>query len=540
MISLTRDVEIQLGKLALAAEEDPRKDTSAFARHMNGLPAERKAAIKAALAKSYEAPMGMAKDQLDALKKDATTSGLTTGTGLYPYSLRGPADNLWPVVTPIRNIVPREVLGGVADHWKRITAIDPDEDYGFVAEPTDTTANTVAGRAGFMKFTEVDDSVIFKTQGLDGYITYEQRFGGKGGEPPTDFRSDELSRLGTLQGMMMREEKADLFANVTGLGTVGAATTTGVAQLATAVGTLTAATHYYIWVTALTGSGYRKGRKGRITAGSDVSGESFGTEADIQTTAGGNAGDQSISITWAWKTGAVAYNVYVGTSTGRANCFYYATVTTNYYQITTPTPTLGTNFPNAADQTADAYAFDGYIALFNAKAGYVKQLGGATNATWTGTGGFITEWDDCFLSLFNAHPGVGPDIAYVSAADKGLINKILLGSTAPTYRLDMQPGQIGWTGGLSLGGHLNQYTNKVVQIVVHPYLMKGTVLFWTHNLGEYYPNMNIPNPVVKKLSFDYLSLEFAQTTLRQEHGVYYKGAPTIRAGFPLAIIQGAA
>jgi hypothetical protein len=533
------DIEQALGNLARVAQANPLANLSAFATYLNGFAPERKTAIKKALADSYAAPMGLDPALLEELRKDTTISGMTTGGGLNPYSLQAPALNLWPVVTPIRNVVPREVIGALAHHWLRISAVDPAEDFGFVAEPTDTTANTVAGRAGFMQVTTQTDSVTFKTLGLDGYITFEQRYGGKGGVPSNDFRTEEVERLALLQSVMMREEKADLFANVTGLGTVSAATTTGVDQAATGVGTLTAATHYYIWVTALTGSGYRKGRTGRVTAGSDVSGESFGTEADIQTAAGGNAGDKSINITWPWKTGAVAYNVYVGTTTGRTNCFYYATVTTNYYKITTPTPTAGTHFPNAADQTADAYAYDGYIPLFLAKAGYVAQLGGATNATWTGSGGVCAEWDACFQYLFT-HYFLGPDVAYVSAADKALINGILLSATAPTYRINMQPGQTGWTGGLSIGSHLNQYTGKDVQIIVHPYMPKGTVLFWTHNLGEYYPNLNIPNPVKKLLSFDYLSLEFGRTALRDEFGVYFKGAPTIQAGFPLAIIQGAA
>jgi hypothetical protein len=48
---------------------------------------------------------------------------VTTGTGLVPFDLQAPSKNLYPVATPLRNVIPR-VGGGVgtATNWKQIVA----------------------------------------------------------------------------------------------------------------------------------------------------------------------------------------------------------------------------------------------------------------------------------------------------------------------------------------------------------------------------------------------------------------------------------
>ncbi len=49
---------------------------------------------------------------------------ISTATGLLAYDLQAPAKNLYPFVTPLRNIVPR-VGGGVgsATNWRQVNAI---------------------------------------------------------------------------------------------------------------------------------------------------------------------------------------------------------------------------------------------------------------------------------------------------------------------------------------------------------------------------------------------------------------------------------
>ena len=58
-------------------------------------------------------------------KPDYTLAkSISTATGLLAYDLQAPAKNLYPFVTPIRNVMPR-VGGGVgsATNWRQVNSI---------------------------------------------------------------------------------------------------------------------------------------------------------------------------------------------------------------------------------------------------------------------------------------------------------------------------------------------------------------------------------------------------------------------------------
>lgn len=61
----------------------------------------------------------------NSLEKAAT---ITTSTGLVAYDLEAPSKNLYPVLTPIYNRIPRVTKSsgaGIAANWKTVTAIAP-------------------------------------------------------------------------------------------------------------------------------------------------------------------------------------------------------------------------------------------------------------------------------------------------------------------------------------------------------------------------------------------------------------------------------
>lgn len=525
------DIDEAIAKVSGLAAIEPARNQSAFGSYLNALPAERKARIKKSLDDSRAAGYQAAVGQAAEFQKDVTgNSGMTVAVGLVPYSLESPALNLWPVVTPLRNTIPRKVVGGTGLHWKRITAIDTAEEYGFVAENTDTTANSVAGRAGFMKISEVDDAVSFATLGLDNYVTFDAKFGGRSSINGEDFRPDQVARLAALQGTMMREEKAMLGANKTLLATPGAPSTTGKTQPATATGGLTAATAYKFTVSALTLLGYRKGSTGGTGATSSYGETVAAASTQISTPAGGNAGDTSILMGWTAIPGAVAYNVY-GDAAGPDGRKYLGTTTTNQFLVSTITP-VSANVPNAAGLSADANGYDGLIKLFATNGGYIKSLDGAA---LSGTKNYISELDAAFQYQF-VHYQLGATRVFMSPVDIRKAIDVITGSSAPYVRLDAKGGDFNVTGGLGVSGVLNNYTNERVDFVVHPYLPAGTMLLWCDNFGQYYPNANIPNPVEMSLAYDYMATEWAQTSLRTEFGAYVKGAPTLRAGFPMGIL----
>ena len=56
---------------------------------------------------------------------DPMAKSFTTGSGLNAYDLQPKALQLYPVITPLRNKIPRIVNGtGTATNWKAITGIN--------------------------------------------------------------------------------------------------------------------------------------------------------------------------------------------------------------------------------------------------------------------------------------------------------------------------------------------------------------------------------------------------------------------------------
>src|SRR6202046_4485248 len=59
------------------------------------------------------------------LMKDSLAKNVTISTGLTFYDLQAPAKNLYPTITPLRNVIPRvrRPNPGDAAHWKQVTGL---------------------------------------------------------------------------------------------------------------------------------------------------------------------------------------------------------------------------------------------------------------------------------------------------------------------------------------------------------------------------------------------------------------------------------
>ncbi|MGH7112347.1 MAG: hypothetical protein ACREFK_18225, partial [Stellaceae bacterium] len=73
--------------------------------------------------------MDLTQQTLDLVKgalanpDDQLAKAISLGTGLVAYDLQAPAKNLYPVVTPIRNRLPRVGGGtGTATNWRQVNA----------------------------------------------------------------------------------------------------------------------------------------------------------------------------------------------------------------------------------------------------------------------------------------------------------------------------------------------------------------------------------------------------------------------------------
>jgi hypothetical protein len=453
------------------------------------------------------------------LEKATTSSGITTGSGLYGYNLEAPSKKLFPVLSPLRNRFARVRGFGNAVEWKAITAINADGLDGFVAE---------GARNSLAKTTVDPKTAAYKSLDNEGKTTFEAIAAGRNFE---DVHALDVAN--TLSGLMVMEEHAILGGNVTAVGKPAAMTTPYGAADASGAGPFTATTAYDFAVSAKTMSGL----KATGHAAADAVGESDGRTLTTFTT---GSAKTSVTLSWGAVRGAVAYNVFIGTHSGT---LYYA-FTTTQTSITINNAVLAAlpgsgNVPNTGDQTANALAFDGIIAQLTAAGSnaYFKDLAGAT-LTGNNAGG-ISEWDTALKDIYD-RTYVSPTLILVSSQEaQNSITKIAANGSTTVLRINATVGADGVVaGGLRLGSYLNKYGGREVEIMTHPFLPAGMVIMLTETLP--YADNNVPNVFEIDARQDYTQVEYGLATRAYEYGVW--ASEVLKVYFPAgcAILTGIA
>src|SRR5260370_41122126 len=117
--------------------------------------------------------MNPTQDTLDLVRgalsspDDRIAKTISTGTGLVAYDLQAPAKNLFPVVTPIRNTLPRVGGGtGTATNWRQVTALTGSgfDAMGWVPE---------GHRSGQMSYSTASKSAAYVTIAAEDAASYE-------------------------------------------------------------------------------------------------------------------------------------------------------------------------------------------------------------------------------------------------------------------------------------------------------------------------------------------------------------------------------
>lgn len=513
------------------------------------LPLEKRRAVAETLRKALNGEFGLGiydRDKTGEIMKTVTNNlGVNTTMALAGIPLMVPAKMLYTVVSPLRNKFPRFVRGGLNFSYRQVTGINTKRVWPSVPE----ASGSVTGRNTRLSYNaEPLTTVNFKSLEMETILTREALFGGSSTlTPGQDFAPQEFATLSLLQAMFMAEEDVIIGGNSADLGNV-AGVAKASTQQATTVGGLTASTTYYIYVTPLTLQGLRSGAasgdgtqaKGQAGTGSDSTGEGTGAEFALATTAGGNAGDEAIDITWTDVPGAFAYNCYIGATTGIANAKYAGTAYTNSYSFQVAPGSLTGGRPNAADTTGNAYDFDGLVKLCaTAYAGsyppYFSNLNGAALTGDNTTG--VAELDAANLYAFQNYK-TGPSEWWTDPATKLKIDKIILGSSAPYWRLEAAQGDTRVTGGLSAGFQMNRYTGVKQPIYTHPNLPSGMIIGICEDLGPYYPNSNVGANVEMDLAWDYLKTDYSRDRRADQPGIDMSGALVTFAPFAHAILKG--
>jgi len=241
--------------------------------------------------------------QLSELAKAFTQSSSAT-SGLTAYDLEAPAKTLYPVLTPLRNIIPRvgSAAPGIQAAWRAITAIN--------------TANVSAGvgqgnRSGVISTQTKDYTASYKGLGLEDYATFEADYAAQGFD---DIKARTVQ--GLLRSLMLQEERIILGGfTATGLGTTPTPTLT----TATTGGTIANAAAFSVICVALTLDGLLSGSiaggiNGSVTrTNADGSSDTYGggsarksTNATIATT-GSSTSTVSASVTAVTGAGGYAW-----------------------------------------------------------------------------------------------------------------------------------------------------------------------------------------------------------------------------------------
>ena len=489
--------------------------------------------------------LGMIKGELanpsDALMKAFTQSGSAV-SGITAYSLEAPAKSLIPVITPLRNMIPRNVGGqGTQANWRAFTGINT----------TGLSIGVSEGkRSGIPTTTTADYYAKFAFLGLDDYVT-EQAFRAAVGFQ--DLRA--AARLNLLRAVMIGEEKIILGGNATAV-LLGQPTPPTVTNVTSTAGTLLPAQKYNVFVVALTLEGYLNTT---IAAGVPltVTRTDAGPYTGTTTYGGGNSkcstGGNATTPTDGVSThqiqaytpvvnGAVAYAWYWGADS--ADYLLGAITTTNSVLISaTATGTQkNTDVGTANDLSKNTLVFDGllYQAFKPASNSYIYNMATGTNGTGTGLTadgkGGVSEIDVVLKYMWDNFR-LSPETMYVNSQEaQNITTKILTGaaSASQSFSFHMVADQSKMVGGMVLDSYLNKFGMngaQKVKIQIHPYMPPGTVLFDTDILP--YPLSNVANVKEMELRFDYMAVDWPKVRWADEFGVYFDGV--LKHYFPPAM-----
>jgi hypothetical protein len=453
------------------------------------------------------------------IQKDITlTSPLSTS--FAAFDLEAPAKMLTPRPTPLRNRIPRKKGVGTSHRQKQIL--------GYTGTGTGGVGNTWPGitqstttqfgaidyeRGPKISYAAQDLILPYNSYSLSDSVTFDANFSGLGYQ---DLR--QLSSTSTLYATMLMEERMMLMARGTASGYSGALsapTFTLASPVAVTGQTALAATTYYVNVTAdagISGNGF---------------GESIlGTEANTAVASG-----DVLTITVASPvTGALGYNIYVGTATGNANLKYQGTLKGTGTFTIQGAGTQGLVGNNAAFTTtgaaatraaADTSAYStGYDGILATVLGPNSGFNNAINSTFS-TSNPGGEFQTAFAAMYQ-NVKADPDMVLLNGNDRKQLSDAIKSGSNANYRLVINnPGEDGTTYGSVVTGLQNEVTGKSVDLMVHPWLNQGVAPILSFTLPI--PDTEVSDVWANFLVQDYMGIQWPVTQFSYDFSTYFRG-----------------
>jgi hypothetical protein len=454
---------------------------------------------------------------LAALGKSTFAQSPNGASGLTFYDLELGAKFLYPVLTPLRNMIPRvSGKGGIQAAWRAVTAINTTGLRFGVSS---------ANRGGVLTVETQDYTATYKGIGVETSVDFEAQYAGQ--------EFDDVRAIGAktgLEALMLGEEAMILGGN----SSVALGTTPTPTLSALTTGGALSPQNWSVICAAMTLDGLMNGSLGGGIQGSitrtnaDGTSDTFGggiARQSATATVATSGATGSITATVAPMSGAVGYAWFWGSPGSEV---LGAITTINSLVITaaaTGTQTAGSLGTN--DNSINSLAFDGlvYQAVKPGSGAYVSTMPTGTGGTGTplspdGSGGILeievvlkAMWDNYRLS---------PDTMWVSSQEATNISrKVLLGSQNSAQRFVFEAAQDMVGGGIMVRTYLNRHSmqgGSVVDIKVHPNMPSGTILFTTKALP--YPLAGVGNVIQIRTRQDYYQIEWPLRTRKYEYGIY--------------------
>lgn len=468
----------------------------------------------ATVANLYESLSAVkAMDQVPGMVKATFGQSGSATSGFTAYDLEAPGKLFYPVLTPLRNMIPRvSGKGGIQAAWRAITAIN--------------TANLNSGvsegnRGGVIGVTFQDYIAAYRGIGFESTATFEAQYA-------ADTFDDVRKRAAQtgLHSLMISEEKTILAGNGSlNLGTTATPSLSG----ATTGGTLVNQTWSVICV-GLTLDGYLRNGGNPATnllqqytrqnadGSSDVINGGVAQKSAAATVATTGT-TSSITATVTAQRGALAYAWFWGLA--GSETFGAVTTAPKVVILAAAAGTQLASALTAADYSVDGLAFDGLLtqALKSGSNAYWQDLGGAT-LTPDGNGGVVEieallkdRWDNFRLN---------PEIMWISSREaKAIKAAVLAGNANGALRFNIDAKQGMLAGGMAVATYLNEFGLNgatEVQIRQHPNMPPGTILFTQSTLP--YPLADTPNVMQIRTRQDYYQIEWPWRSRKYEYGVY--------------------
>ncbi len=463
----------------------------------------------------------LADPRLTSLEKSTYAQASSATSGLTFYDLEGGAKLIYPVLTPLRNMIPRvSGKGGIQANWRAITAINSS---GL------RVGVSAANRGGVMAVATQDYSASYKGLGIETSVDFEAQYAGQGFD---DLRG--LAGKTGLEALMLGEEAMILGGNASlALGTTP---TPSLSDQASG-GTLAANTAYSVICVALTLDAML-----HATIAGGIQAEITRTNADeTLDTFGGGAAKQSLNAvlttandgnaTHAIKASVAAVNGAMGYAWfwGAAGSEVLGAVTTiNSLLITaTATGTQTAASLGTIDSSTNVLVFDGllYQAMKAGSGAYVATMPSGTAGVGTpltaDNAGGVVEIDAALKYIWDNYR-LSPDTIWVSSQEAlNLSKKILASSASAAQRFVFDTSQNAVGGGIMVRTYLNRFSMQgasVLDIRVHPNMPAGTILMTTKMLP--YPLSGVGNVIQIRTRQDYYQIEWPLRSRRYEYGIY--------------------